>query len=83
MKTHKVKVVVVKDGRIILDDLPVVEGDEVEIAIEILDRSPVTYAAARRSIPLRQSIRSGRRSIGVGCGEVIGTQSSLSPDGDS
>jgi hypothetical protein len=43
MKTHKVTVVVLKDGKINLDDLPVHEGDEVEVVINILDRIPVTY----------------------------------------
>jgi hypothetical protein len=43
MKTHKLKVVVLKNGKIVIDDLPVVEGDEVEVSVQILDRVPVTY----------------------------------------
>jgi hypothetical protein len=43
MKTHKVNVVVLEDGKIILDGVPVVEGDEVEVVINVLDSSPVTY----------------------------------------
>lgn len=43
MKTHKLKVLVMKNGKIVIDDLPVVEGDEVEVSIQILDRVPVTY----------------------------------------
>ncbi|MBV8545389.1 MAG: hypothetical protein JO093_07665 [Acidobacteria bacterium] len=43
MKTHKRKVLVMKDGKIAIDDLPVVEGDEVEVSIQILDPVPVTY----------------------------------------
>jgi hypothetical protein len=43
MKTHKVTTVVLKNGKIVLDDLPVIEGDEVEVTIEVLDRYPVTY----------------------------------------
>ncbi|HEV7487258.1 MAG TPA: hypothetical protein VGQ65_16405 [Thermoanaerobaculia bacterium] len=43
MKTHKLKVLVLKNGKIVIDDLPVVEGDEVEVSVQILDRVPVTY----------------------------------------
>jgi hypothetical protein len=43
MKKHKVNVVVLKDGKIVIDDLPVVEGDVVEVEIHILDPVPVTY----------------------------------------
>lgn len=43
MKTHKLKVLVMKDGKIVIDDFPVVEGDEVEVSIQILDPVPVTY----------------------------------------
>jgi hypothetical protein len=43
MKTHKLKVLVMKNGKIVIEDLPVVEGDEVEVSIQILDRVPVTY----------------------------------------
>ncbi len=42
-KIHKVKTVVLKDGKIVLDGLPVVEGDEVEVAIQIVNPVPVTY----------------------------------------
>jgi hypothetical protein len=42
-KVHKVNVVVLKDGKIVLDDLPVREGDEVEVEINVLNRVPVTY----------------------------------------
>ena len=51
MKTHKVKVLVVEDGKIVLDDLPVVEGDEVEVEINVLHSSTVTYPL--RGHPLR------------------------------
>jgi hypothetical protein len=43
MKTHKLRVLVLKNGKIVIDDLPVVEGDEVEVSVQILDRVPVTY----------------------------------------
>ena len=70
MKTHKVKVVVLEDGKIVIDDLPVVKGDEVEVAIQILDPIPVTYPL--HGAPFRtRSFRTRRRSIGVGCLEVI------------
>jgi len=51
MKAHKIKVVVLKDGKIVLEGLPVVEGDEVEVTIKILDPCPVTYPL--HGVPLR------------------------------
>lgn len=41
MKSHKKKVLVLEDGKIVLDGLPVQEGDEVEVEIKVL--APVTY----------------------------------------
>ena len=38
-------------GTVVLDDLPVVEGDEIEVVINILDPIPVTYPL--RGAPLR------------------------------
>ncbi|MEA2239591.1 MAG: hypothetical protein QOC81_4315 [Thermoanaerobaculia bacterium] len=43
MKEHKFKVVVMKDGRVVVDDVPVTEGEEVEVTIRIEDPVPVTY----------------------------------------
>ncbi|HEV7572197.1 MAG TPA: hypothetical protein VGQ21_11925 [Thermoanaerobaculia bacterium] len=43
MKTFKLKVLVMKNGKIVIDDLPVVEGDQVEVSVQVLDRVPVTY----------------------------------------
>jgi len=43
MKTHKVKVVVLQDGKIAVDGLPVLEGDEVEVSIKVLDPIPPSY----------------------------------------
>lgn len=49
MKSHKTKVLVLEDGKIVLDGLPVIEGDEVEVEIKVLD--PVTYPL--HGFPLR------------------------------
>jgi len=43
MKEHKFKVVVLRDGRIVIDDVPVTEGQEVEVTIRIEDPVPPTY----------------------------------------
>ncbi|HEY4641473.1 MAG TPA: hypothetical protein VII75_09035 [Thermoanaerobaculia bacterium] len=51
MKTHKIKTVVLKDGTVVLDDLPVLEGDEIEVVINVLDPIPVTYPL--RGAPFR------------------------------
>jgi hypothetical protein len=42
---------VLKDGKIVLDGLPVVEGDEVEVTIKVLDPCRLTYPL--RGAPLR------------------------------
>ncbi len=43
MKEHKFKVVVLRDGRVVVDGVPVTEGQEVEVTIGIPDPVPVTY----------------------------------------
>lgn len=43
MKEHKFKVVVLRDGRVVVDGVPVTEGQEVEVTVRIEDPVPVTY----------------------------------------
>ena len=43
MKSHKMRVLVSEDGKIVLDGVPVLEGDEVEVEIKVLDPRAVTY----------------------------------------
>jgi hypothetical protein len=43
MKEHKFKVVVLRDGRIVVDGVPVAEGQEVEVTVRIEDPVPVTH----------------------------------------
>jgi hypothetical protein len=50
-KKHKVKVLVIEDGKIILENLPVLEGDEVEVVIQVQDPSPLTFPL--RGAPFR------------------------------
>lgn len=42
MKEHKFKVVVLKDGQVVVDGVPVTEGQEVKVTIRIEDPVPVT-----------------------------------------
>jgi hypothetical protein len=51
MKKKKLKVLVIEDGKIVLEGLPVHEGDEVEVSINILDPTPPTFPL--RGVPLR------------------------------
>jgi hypothetical protein len=43
MKEHKFKVVVLRDGRVVVDGVPVTEGQEVEVTVRVEDPVPVTY----------------------------------------
>jgi len=43
MKEHKFKVVVLADGRVVVDGVPAFEGQEVEVIIRIVDPLPATY----------------------------------------
>ena len=43
MKEHKFKVVVLKDGQVVVVGVPVTEGQEVEVTVRIEDPVPVTY----------------------------------------
>ena len=43
MKEHKFKVVVLRDGRVVVDGVPVTEGQEVEVTVRVEDPAPVTY----------------------------------------
>ena len=43
MKEHKFKVVVLKDGQVVVDGVPVKEGQEVEVTIRIEESLPATY----------------------------------------
>ena len=68
-KIHKVKTVVLKDG-IVLDGLPGVEGDEVEVAIQIVD--PVPSPIPCMVFPSATTILSAQPLIHRnGCVEVI------------
>ena len=43
MKEHKFKVVVLRNGRVVIDGVPVTEGQEVEVTVRVEDPVPVTY----------------------------------------
>jgi hypothetical protein len=43
MKEHKVTVVVVKNGRIVIDGVPVLEGQEVEVTFQVKETAPPTF----------------------------------------
>jgi hypothetical protein len=51
MKEHKFKVVVLKDGQVVVDGVPVTEGQEVEVTILIEDPAPVPHP--RFGLPFR------------------------------
>ncbi len=51
MKKLKKKVLVLQDGRLVIDDLPVRQGQQVEVAISIDKPSPPTYPL--RGTPVR------------------------------
>ena len=51
MKEHKVRVVVLADGRIVVDGVPVTKGQEVEVTIRIDDPSLPGYPL--RGLPFR------------------------------
>ena len=43
MKIHKAKVLVLEDGKVVIDGVPVNEGHEVEVTIHILAALPPTF----------------------------------------
>src|SRR5512138_3785105 len=51
MKVVKVKIVVTDDGKIVIDDLPVKSGQEVEVTIRIPE--PVAATFPLRGLPVR------------------------------
>ena len=51
MKEYTVKVTVRDDGRVVLDGVPVVEGQQIEVTIKIED--PVLPAYPLRGLPFR------------------------------
>jgi len=51
MKEMKVKVIVLDDGRIVIEDVPVLPGQQVEVTIAIDD--PVLPAFPLRGLPFR------------------------------
>ncbi|HXA16160.1 MAG TPA: hypothetical protein VN380_04170 [Thermoanaerobaculia bacterium] len=51
MKEYKVKVIVLNDGRVVLEGVPVVEGQEIEVTIKIED--PVLPAYPLWGLPFR------------------------------
>ncbi len=51
MKELKVKVIVMDDGRIVIDDIPVTQGQQIEVTIAIED--PVLPRFPLRGLPFR------------------------------
>ncbi|HEX7678594.1 MAG TPA: hypothetical protein VF713_10760 [Thermoanaerobaculia bacterium] len=51
MKEYKVKVTVLDDGRVVLEGVPVVEGQQIEVTITIED--PVLPRYPLRGLPFR------------------------------
>ncbi len=51
MKEHKVKVIVLADGRVVVEGVPVTRGQEVEVTIRIEDPRPPRFPL--RGLPLR------------------------------
>ena len=51
MKEHKFKVVVLSDGRVVVDGVPVTKGQHVEVTIRVEDVSPPTHPL--RGLPVR------------------------------
>ncbi len=51
MKEHKVKVVVLADGRVVVEGVPVTRGQQVEVTIRIDD--PVQPRFPLRGLPVR------------------------------
>jgi hypothetical protein len=51
MKELKVKVIVMDDGRIVIDDVPVFQGQQIEVTIKFED--PVVPTYPLRGLPFR------------------------------
>ena len=51
MKKHKLNVLVLEDGRVVVDGLPVRKGQEVEVTIRLKKVSPPSYPL--RGLPIR------------------------------
>jgi hypothetical protein len=51
MKEYKVKVIVLDDGRVVIEGVPVVEGQQIEVTIKISD--PVSPGYPLRGLPFR------------------------------
>jgi hypothetical protein len=51
MKEYKVKVIVLDDGRVVIEGVPVVEGQQIEVTIKISD--PVLPGYPLRGLPFR------------------------------
>jgi hypothetical protein len=51
MKEHKAKVLVLADGRVVIEGVPVTEGQEVEVTIRIQEPIPPVYPL--RGLPFR------------------------------
>lgn len=51
MKSKKLRIVVLKDGRIVIDNLPVKKGQQVEVTVQIPD--PVRPSMPLRGLPVR------------------------------
>ena len=51
MREHKVRVVVLSDGRVVVEGVPVTKGQQVEVTIRIEEPSPPPHPL--RGLPVR------------------------------
>lgn len=51
MRKHKVRVVVLEDGKVVVEGLPVKKGQRVEVTISLQEPAPPTYPL--RGLPVR------------------------------
>ena len=51
MKERKIRIVVLEDGKVVIDDLPVKKGQRVEVTLRIEPPSPPAYPL--RGLPVR------------------------------
>ena len=51
MKEHKFKVVVLENGKVVVDGIPVTKGQQVEVVIRVEEPAKPTYP--QRGLPIR------------------------------
>lgn len=51
MKEHKVKVVVLENGKVVVEGIPVTKGQQVEVVIRVEEQPKPTYPL--RGLPIR------------------------------